>query len=199
MLMEYSAPSVAITFDDGPDNTHTPHLLGLLRSQGICCTFFVVGNRVTRNPALLRQMLADGHEIGNHSWSHQRLDVLKTEDFLLEVQRCHDAIQNATGVATRLFRPTYGCLLTSQKSLIIDHFNYRIVRWNVDPNDWKRPGIDSIVSHTATSATNGSIILLHDIHASTVAAIPPLLSKLSEMGFKFSTISQLSKNEPHKS
>ncbi|MEP6808878.1 MAG: polysaccharide deacetylase family protein [Chthoniobacterales bacterium] len=184
-------PYIAMTFDDGPHATLTPKLLDLLAARKMKVTFFVVGQNAAEYPAILARAAREGHEIANHSWSHPNLAKMSDEAVRRELQKTDDAIKAATGVRPTLMRPPYGSITARQKAWIHDTFGYRIILWDVDPLDWKRPG-PSVVTHRILSETRpGSIILSHDIHPGTIEAMPATFEQLQAKGFKFVTVSEL--------
>jgi len=182
---------MAMTFDDGPQPTHTPRLLDMLRARNIKATFFVIGQSAALYPQVLRQTAAEGHEIGNHSHTHRLLSKLRDADVRLELSRCRDAVVSATGVAPRVMRPPYGGLLTRQRELVRAEFGYPIILWSVDPLDWQRPGPSVVASRIEHGAAPGGIVLAHDLHSQTVDAMPATLDNLLRRGFQFVTVSQL--------
>lgn len=184
-------PYVAMTFDDGPNATLTPKLLDLLAAHHMKATFFVVGENAAAYPDILKRAVRDGHEIANHSWSHPNLGKMGDDAVRRELQKTDDAIKAAIGVRPTLLRPPYGSITARQKNWIHDDFGYRIIIWDVDPLDWKRPGA-SVVTHRIVSETRpGSIVLAHDIHPPTIEAMPATFDQLQEKGFKFVTVSEL--------
>lgn len=184
-------PYVAMTFDDGPNATLTPKLLDLLAAHHMKATFFVVGQNAAEYPEILKRAVREGHEIANHSWSHPNLGKMADDVVRRELQKTDDAIKEAIGTRPTLMRPPYGSLTARQKTWIHETFGYRIIIWDVDPLDWKRPG-PSVVTHRIVSeARPGSIILAHDIHPPTIEAMPATFDQLQEKGFKFVTVSEL--------
>lgn len=184
-------PYIALTFDDGPHVTNTPRLLDMLAQRHIHVTFFVVGECAHKYPDLLKRELAEGHEIGNHSWSHPVLSKMSDEKVKAELQKTQDAIVQATGYTPKLFRPPYGAITERQKKWINEQFGYKCILWAVDPFDWKRPG-PAVVAHRIISETRpGAIILSHDIHKGTIDAMTEVLDTLQAKGYKFVTVSEL--------
>ena len=184
-------PYIAMTFDDGPHGTLTPKLLDLLAARKIKATFFVVGQCAAEFPAIVARAAREGHEIANHSWSHPNLGKMSDEAVKRELQKTDDAIKAATGTRPTLMRPPYGSITARQKAWIHETFGYRIIIWDVDPLDWKRPG-PSVVTHRILNETrSGSIILSHDIHPPTIEAMPETFEQLQAKGFKFVTVSEL--------
>jgi len=186
-------PYIALTFDDGPNQKLTPRLLDLLAEHHIHVTFFVLGENAEQHPEILQRAAREGHEIGNHSWSHPNLVKLSEENVRSQIKRTEELITNITGSRPAVFRPPYGSLTTHQKHFIHDELGYEIILWDVDPLDWKEPG-PSVVSNRILKETRpGSIVLSHDIHAQTIQAMPATLTELEAKGFKFVTVSQLLK------
>ena len=184
-------PFIAITFDDGPHGTLTPKLLDLLAARKIKATFFVVGQCVAEYPAIVARAAREGHEIANHSWSHPNLGKMSDEGVKRELQKTDDAIKAASGVRPTLLRPPYGSITARQKAWIHDTLGYRTIIWDVDPLDWKRPGVSVVTSRIVNETRPGSIILAHDIHPPTIEAMPATFEQLQTKGFKFVTVSEL--------
>jgi peptidoglycan-N-acetylglucosamine deacetylase len=181
-----------MTFDDGPDPNNTPRLLGILKERGIKATFFLLGRSVTSFPQIVRMIVADGHEIGNHTWDHKDLSKMSEASCMDELQRTHDAIIAACNVTPTIFRPPYGNVKMSQRKAIMEKFKYPDIIWEVDTEDWKKPFSSQKVHDTILKDTKpGSIILCHDIHAWTVDAMPATLDELKAKGFQFKTVSEM--------
>ncbi len=182
---------IAITFDDGPHPQNTPRLLDMLRARNVKATFFVIGRSVDLYPQIVRRTVAEGHEIGNHTYTHRLLSKLPDSEVRTEFTRCHDAVARAAGVQMRVMRPPYGGLLQRQREMAHAEFGYPTILWSVDPLDWKRPGPSVVTSRILSGTTPGGIVLAHDLHAQTVDAMPATLDGLLRRGFKFVTVSQL--------
>ena len=184
-------PYIAMTYDDGPHPQNTPRLLDMLRERNIKATFYVIGRSVNMYPHIVRRMVAEGHEIGNHTWTHRKLTALSDASVRWEMDKTRDAIVAACGVKPRTMRPPYGALRQNQRAWIYKEYGYPTILWNVDPEDWKRPGLSVVTSRIVNSTRNGSIVLAHDLHKPTVDAMPATLDGLLRRGFKFVTVSQL--------
>lgn len=184
-------PYIALTFDDGPHPQNTPRLLDILKARNAKATFFVVGTNARRYPDILRRIVAEGHEIGNHSNNHPALSKLSDEGVRKELQSCHDAVLSATGVPPKSMRPPYGAITAAQKAWVKREFGYSSILWSVDPLDWKRPGSSVVASRLVAGASPGGILLCHDIHAGTIDAIPQVLDQLLAKGYRFVTVTQL--------
>lgn len=182
---------VALTFDDGPVASNTTRLLDMLKRRNIKATFYVLGTRVQNNKSLVKRMVAEGHELGNHTWTHGKLTTMSDTKVRWELDKTRDAIVAATGVKPRTMRPPYGALSTRQRSMIFREYGYPTILWDVDPEDWKKPGVSVIRNRILSGTRNGSIILLHDLHSSSVDAVPSTIDALLNKGYKFVTVSQL--------
>src|SRR5213596_50957 len=184
-------PYIAMSFDDGPSATLTPKLLDLLAARHIKATFFVIGENVMEHPEIVARAAREGHEIGNHSWSHPNLAKMSQESVRSQLQRTNDAIKSAIGKSPTLLRPPYGSITEREKRWIHDEFGYDIVLWDVDPLDWKRPGPAVVRNRILKETRPGSIVLSHDIHPGTIEAMPSTFDELEAEGFKFVTVSEL--------
>ncbi len=184
-------PFIAMTFDDGPSEKLTPELLDILGAHHIHATFFVIGQNVERHPEILQRAMREGHEIGNHSWSHPALGKMSAAAVRRELQKTDDAIRAAIGTRPTLMRPPYGSITARQKRWIHAEFGYTTILWDVDPLDWKRPGSAVVTSRIVRETRPGSIILSHDIHPGTIKAMPATFDELQAKGYKFVTVSEL--------
>ena len=182
---------VAITFDDGPDPEWTPKVLDILKAAKVKAAFFLVGVNAERYPGLVRRIVDEGHEIGNHTYYHPNLALCWPEHIRLELNATQLLIETITGRATTLFRPPYGAdTQPSQISELIplqiaQDLNYLVVLENIDPQDWAKPGEDIILQRIKQQRRDGSIILLHDgggDRSQTVAALPRILDWLHVRG-----------------
>ena len=184
-------PYIAMTFDDGPSVGNTTRLLDILKQRNIKVTFFMIGPNVVAHPEIARRALAEGHEIGNHSWTHPQLSKLSDQRVTEEITKTQEAIKNATGFTPTILRPPYGAITKRQRQWIENQFGLSVILWSVDPLDWKRPGASMITQRILSGAQSGAIILSHDIHQQTVDAMPATLDALLAKGFKFVTVSEL--------
>src|SRR5205809_2602935 len=180
-----------MTFDDGPSEALTPKLLDLLAARHIKATFFVIGENVAQHPEIVARAAREGHEIGNHSWSHPYFARMSDDNVRSQLRRTDDAIRNAIGIRPTLLRPPYGSITAREKRWIQDEFGYRIILWDVDPYDWKRPGPAVVRNRILKETQPGSIVLSHDIHPGTIEAMPSTFNALEAKGFNFVTVSEL--------
>ncbi|VWX47211.1 glycosyltransferase [Novosphingobium sp. 9U] len=197
---------LALTFDDGPDRQWTPQILSELEAAHVPATFFVIGEYALGSPGLLKRIVADGDELGNHTYTHPNLAYAGPRETRLELNATQRLVEAYTGRSMTLFRAPYfgdaepttpdelNPALEAQKA------GYTIVGLHVDPNDWKRPGEDAIVQqvldqvHSATRENTMNVVLLHDgggNRAETVAALPRVIAALKAEGYRFTTVSQL--------
>ncbi len=181
---------VALTFDDGPHPIITPRVLDELRARGVKATFFVIGERVKSYPWVLRQVVAEGHEIGNHSYSHRLLSGMSEEMIRREVGDTQAAIRDAIGYETCLFRPPYGAFQPNANA-IFREYGMNVIRWSVDPRDWRNRDAMLISNRVMRESRNGAIILCHDIHRATLQALPVILDTMLGEGYVFKTVSEL--------
>lgn len=189
---ETALPLIAITFDDGPDPVLTPRLLDLLKERKIHATFFLVGKNAAAFPDVVKRIADEGHELGNHSWSHPLLTQLGKDSVESQLRRTHDAIVKACGVAPLLYRPPYGAVTAAQRARIEKSFGYPAILWDVDPQDWQHPrNAQKVYDRIHSQTRAGSIILCHDIHETTIAAMPATLDDLTARGYRFATVTQL--------
>ncbi len=185
------AHQVAITFDDGPDPEWTPKILDILKANNVKAAFFLVGVNAEHYPGLVRRIVAEGHEIGNHTYYHPNLAICWPEHIRLELNATQLLLETITGRSTTLFRPPYAAD-TSPSRLselmplkIAQDMGYLNVLENIDPQDWSKPGTDLIVQRIKQQRRDGSIILLHDAggdRSQTVAALPRILDYLRIRG-----------------
>jgi peptidoglycan/xylan/chitin deacetylase (PgdA/CDA1 family) len=183
--------TVAMTFDDGPHPKLTPKLLDMLKERNIKATFFVIGKCVAEFPDIAKRIVDEGHEIANHSWSHPQLTKLSAPAFASEISQTSDAIEKATGIRPVTMRPPYGAINATLTKRLNDEYGLCVILWSVDPQDWKIRKSDHVSGHIIKNTVPGSIILAHDIHPSTIDAMPTALDALQSKGYKFLTVSEL--------
>jgi peptidoglycan/xylan/chitin deacetylase (PgdA/CDA1 family) len=184
-------PVIAMTFDDGPSAVLTPRLLDILKQRNIKVTFFVLGQLVQEHPEILQRAVAEGHEIGNHSWDHKALNKMTDGGLRHELADTCSEITKATGKPVTLMRPPYGATNPRLNRAIEKEYGMKVILWSVDPLDWKRPGPQVVSQRILKETQPGAIILSHDIHPGTIEAMPATLDALLAKGYKFVTVSEL--------
>ena len=182
---------VALTFDDGPSASLTPRVLDILRRNNAVGTFFVLGQNAAVNRSVVARAAAEGNEIGVHTWSHIKMSGSSLAKVDSEIGRTRSLIQDITGRAPLVMRPPYGATNGALVNRMKAQFGMRSILWDVDTLDWRHPGVQKVINTAVGQAKPGSIILVHDIHASTVAAVEGIVQGLQARGFKLVTVSQL--------
>lgn len=192
-----SAHKIAITFDDGPHPKYTAEILAILAEYNVKATFFQVGQNVMDHPEIARQVRREGHEIGNHTYTHPKLSALAEMALARELEQTADTLQAITGGTPYLFRPPEG-VVNKQILSLAAQMEYQPVLWSVDTRDWAHTPSDRIVQHVLSSVQDGDIILFHDYvvgDSPTPAALRALLPILLARGFQPVTISELLETE----
>ncbi|PWF55135.1 polysaccharide deacetylase [Massilia glaciei] len=188
---------VALTFDDGPTPRFTQEVLAVLKEKDVKATFFLTGQEVTKNPQEAREIVAAGHELGNHSFTHPRLILTTYGKVKSEVDTTEAAIRSIGYTGPLTFRPPYG-----KKLVVLPYYlserGITSVMWDVSPEDSSEIGAssDNIISHVADKVRPGSIILLHVMYKSrqaSMAAVPGVIDALRKKGYTFVTVSELAK------
>jgi polysaccharide deacetylase family sporulation protein PdaB len=187
---------IALTFDDGPDALNTAPILDLLEKYDAKATFFLVGNKVERNPELVKRELAQGHELANHTYSHSYLGNKTTADNMKkDILRAEKVIFSITGQKCRFFRPPGGYLNERLVNTAVEQ-GYIVVMWSwhQDSRDWSTPGVKKIVDSVLNRVQNGDIVLFHEYvegKTQTIAALEQILPELKKRGYHCVTISEL--------
>jgi cellulose synthase/poly-beta-1,6-N-acetylglucosamine synthase-like glycosyltransferase/peptidoglycan/xylan/chitin deacetylase (PgdA/CDA1 family) len=191
---------VALTFDDGPDPRWTPRIADELRAAGVRATFFEIGSQAARYPNLVRRLVADGDELGNHTFTHVLLSAVPSWERRMQIELAEATIAGITGHYTRLVRPPYSATpdavtpLDERVLAGIAGTRYYIVLANFDSQDWQRPGVSRILANASPPGSAGGIVMLHDgggDRSQTVAAVRRLIPRLRARGFRFVTVSEL--------
>jgi len=182
---------VALTFDDGPDS-QTIELLKLLHQYDCKATFFVRGDRLEKHPDITRKAFAAGHEIGNHAWSHKKLPELPPNDVEQEITRTQELIKEVTGTAPALFRAPY-LQYDEATWKVLNDLNLTAINASSSTKDWDRATTTKQIIESATGdqLQPGSIILMHSWPPNTLEAMPVILKRLKEMGYRCVTVSDL--------
>jgi|GEM_PF-651634 len=185
-----SGKVVALTFDDGPHAVLTPQLLQLLKAQGVAATFFVLGSRAETYPDLITRIAAEGHELGNHTWSHHSLVRESSSTGLAELNRTAELMAALTGKSCRLVRPPYGHTNDRVQKMIHSQ-GWLQIMWDVDSRDWQGGSSNRMLARILKQFSPGSVVLFHDIHPGALKVLPTLITALKKAGYRFVTVSQL--------
>lgn len=182
-------PKVAITFDDGPDASWTPVLLDGLEERGVKATFFVIGKNIEKdgNRDIIKRMYQEGHQIGNHTYSHVNLAQMSREEAHRELGMTDSLIRDITGKETEFVRPPFGAFPADME----EEIDKLYVKWTVDPLDWTTENPDEIVQRVVTQTEENDIILLHDCYKSSVEATLRIIDILQAGGYEFVTVDRL--------
>ena len=187
--------TVALTFDDGPDPAWTPRILAILRRYHVPGTFFVVGTHAASYAGLIRQEIADGGEVGSHTYTH--FDLAGGWQEQLQLTLTQNALAGAAGVHTGLLRPPYSSTPDAVTAAQWHAYRqaggdgYLIVLASLDTRDWARPGVAKIVAAAMPAANQGAVIMLHDSggnRSETVRALPQIITRLKARGYRFTTV-----------
>lgn len=190
---------VALTFDHSWGNKFTPSILDTLQKNNLKVTFFIMGPWAEKYPEVAKRMVADGHEIASHGYRHENYGDRSAEWVREDIQKSAEQIKAVTGVEPRLLRPPNGHY--SQTSLrVTEELGYKTIIWNIDSLDWKNPGRDVIIERVVKRLKPGGIILLHasDTPVQTAEALPILLARIQEAGYKVVTVGDLLTNYAQK-
>ena len=182
-------PIVALTFDDGPSR-YTEQILDLFDTYGGYGTFFVLGHRVYPWRDVVSRMSNSGHEVANHAWSHTNLTRLSREAIAREIRDTSNAIYYVTGQRPVIMRPPFGATNNRVRSVTED-LGYPVINWTVDTMDWRYRRVDHVYNVIMNRVYDGAVILLHDIHGTTAAAMELVIPSLVERGYRLVTTSYL--------
>jgi len=189
---------IALTYDDGPNDLHTLKLLDVLAKHGVRATFFMIGRYVQQRPDIARAVAQAGHVIGNHTFTHPLLIFKSAAQIRAELVDCHQALQDAIGEHSNLFRPPFGgrrpATLRIARVLGLD-----TVMWNVTGYDWNAPPAAVIENKIARQMCGGDVVLLHDgghralgaDRAQTVIATDNLIWRYRDQGYEFVTVEEM--------
>ncbi|MDD4772491.1 MAG: polysaccharide deacetylase family protein [Eubacteriales bacterium] len=187
--------NIALTFDDGPHPIYTERIIDILARHGVKATFFSIGENVNRHPEIIKRLSEEGHEIGNHTWSHRLIWKLGREGVVSELSRTETAINEICNLRPRLFRPPDGLNTIAIKEAAIE-MDYSVILWTIDTRDWEQKTTSKdIVDNIMSNIHAGSIILCHDFvsrrDSQTPEAIEKVIPLLKEKGYNFVTVSEL--------
>lgn len=199
-------PYVAITFDDGPNPKYTPRILDILKARQAPAAFFMCGRHVEKYSAVARRAFAEGHEIGNHTYSHRDLVSATKKTIIKEVTKTDEAIARVIGIRTRLFRPPRGIMSNTARQTLVE-MGFTIALWTVSAVDWRGDPPHALVKRVMRQIKKGGIILFHDSGAliraeggrrgNTVEALPMVIDELRQRGYEIVPLSCLIREVDH--
>ena len=187
---------IALTFDDGPDGKYTPKVLDVLKQYQIKATFFLVGSQVEKYPDVVKRIVDEGHDIGNHSWSHKDLSKLDAKALDEQLARTQQAIEKASGFVPDLVRAPYGAISPALIDYLHDN-ELKHVAWTVDPKDWAGTSVSVMRDNIRKHAKPGGIILLHSFGGRknaldhTLQLLPLIIGDLQKAGYEFATVDDM--------
>lgn len=184
--LDKTRPMVAITFDDGPGK-YTDRVLSILEKYDARATFFVQGKNVAGYKNVLKRADSLGCEIGNHTWNHVNLSLSSTSTIASQISKTNNAVYNAIGKYPALCRPPYG----AYNNIVKNSVAMPIIMWSVDTLDWKTRSAQKTIDCVRSKATDGAIILMHDIHSPTADAVEGVVTRLLKQGYQLVTVSEL--------
>ncbi len=178
---------VALTFDDGPSTATTPRLLDILKGKSVKATFFVLGTMAQKAPEILRREAAEGHEVASHTPYHNQQTSLSAAQIRAEALEMDRIFTDILGTVPPFTRPPYGAYNQTVQNAI----GQPLIIWSVDPRDWQYRDASVVCTNVVSGTFDGAVILVHDIHASTVEAVPCIIDTLRAQGYEFLTVSEL--------
>ncbi|MDR6125241.1 cellulose synthase/poly-beta-1,6-N-acetylglucosamine synthase-like glycosyltransferase/spore germination protein YaaH/peptidoglycan/xylan/chitin deacetylase (PgdA/CDA1 family) [Bacillus sp. SLBN-46] len=202
-LARYGKPKrkeVVLTFDDGPDPTYTPQILDILDKNHIKGTFFIIGENAMKHPKLVKRVFNEGHEIGNHTFTHSEVTSITPFQMRMELNATQRLFQEITGHSLTLFRPPYVAdaepATRSELAPILQSqdMGYTLVGETIDSDDWQALSSEKIVKRVLDQLPEGNVILLHDAggdRSNTVKALPIIIKELKKRGYTFTTVAEL--------
>ncbi len=185
--------TVALTFDDGPHPIKTRKVLDVLKKHDVKATFFIIGENAQKNPEIVQEIAAMGHEIGNHTFDHKSVYKLPEKTLVESVKKCENIIKQITGQKTVLFRPPEGFMNDGIASAMQKQ-GYDVILWRVDTYDWKGRSAIDIYKTVTQNVKCGDIILMHDYiwrKSNTAEALDLIIDELKKQGYEFVTISKM--------
>ena len=184
-------PMVALTYDDGPSSTATPRILKCLQDNGGRATFFMVGKQVVKSPDVLKQMVAQGCEVANHTYDHTLMTKVSPSELANQLVATNQVVSDACGISPVLMRPCGGAK-TDAGMNIAGAISMPAILWSIDTLDWKTRDASQTITNVLDNVKDGDIILMHDLYESTAEASETIIPELISRGFQLVTVSELS-------
>ena len=192
---------IALTFDDGPNDTSLPKVLDLLKEEKIKASFFFIGKNISDRKLEVERVHKEGHLVLNHSYTHSNFDKASQELIISEIEKTNKTINDIIGVTPKLYRPPYG-IITENVKIAVKNLDMNIVLWNVDGEDWNtKRSLDYVVNTQEKETKNGSIILMHTQpdKDTSYEALKKLIPYYRSKGYEFVKLDELLNIEPYKS
>ena len=186
-MIDPSRPMVALTYDDGPQPSVGNRIMDCMAQYGGRATFFMVGERVGSYTSEVRRMVAEGHEVANHSMNHKYLQKQGVAEIQAQVNQCNDAIEAACGVRPRLMRLPGG----NYNATVLANTHMPMIQWNIDTKDWKTKNAQQTIQTVLSQVKDGDIILMHELYGATGDASMQLIPELTNRGFQLVTVSEM--------
>lgn len=188
---------IALTFDDGPHPKYTEEILDILKANDLKATFFIIGQNAEQYPEIVQRIVDEGHEIGNHTFTHPHMRSTSKEKLREEIEKTEKILNDICSYKPVLFRPPEGFCCNAVENCA-EVFDYNIMLWDIDTCDWAHNSVDNIVKTVVSKAKTGDIILCHDFvtkPSPTPEALKRFIPKLKAKGFEFVTVSELLQSE----
>lgn len=185
--IDITKPSIALTYDDGPQTSVGNRIMDIFAKYGQKCTFFMVGDRVASRATEVNRMVAEGHEIANHTYSHVYLNKVGAETVRSQVNACNDILKQVTGVSPLVMRLPGG----NKNETVINNVNMPIILWNIDTRDWATRNAEKTRAAVIGHVKGGDIVLMHELYESTADATAVIVPTLVDQGFQLVTVSEL--------
>lgn len=190
-LNKTNSDSIALTFDDGPDPATTPQILEILKLANLKATFFVIGKNAEKNPELIKAISADGHTIGNHSYSHSAgIGLFSRQKLVNDVNQCTDTIEKVTGVKPVLFRPPFG-VTNPRYAYLLQTTGLKSIGWSIRSYDTTIENEKKLYNRITSQLKAGSIVLLHDTSTTTIRMLPALINYCNQNNLPVKPINEL--------
>lgn len=186
-------PYLALTFDDGPDKIQTPKVLSLLEKYRVKATFFVLGEEVEYQKDILKMVVSQGHDIGNHFYKHINIKKASEKEIKEAIESNNKLIEKVIGYKPKYVRPPYG-IVTDALKKVCGELNMKIILWNKDSEDWNKTPDSEIIKYMLNKPSNGDIMLFHDgskTYTNTLSSLDVIIPSLQKKSFEFVSLSKL--------
>lgn len=180
-------PVIALTYDDGPQESVGNQIMNIMAAYNSKCTFFLVGDRVANMITEVQRMVAEGHEVANHTYSHTYLNRVSAGQIIDQVTACNNILEQVTGMRPTLMRLPGG----NKNQTVLSNVNMPIILWNIDTRDWESRNAQSTINAVIGKVKSGDIVLMHELYQSTADATTVIVPTLINQGFQLVTVSEM--------